>query len=794
MTKHHKLTLLAAALCTSFHAFAFDTFKVKDIRIEGIQRTEAGTVFSYLPVKVGDTLTEDKASAAISALYATGFFKDVRLENQDGVLIVSVEERPAIADISFNGMKEFNKDDIKSAFKQLGLSEGRILDRSLLDKAEQELKRQYYNRGYYGVQVKSELSPLERNRMSITFDVTEGQVAKIRSINIVGNHVFSEKKLLGLINLRTPGWLTWFTKDDQYSKQKLAGDLETLRSYYLNRGYIDARIDSTQVSISPDKNDIYITINLNEGNKYTVSGYKIAGELPVPEAELQKLVTLKTGDDFSREKLDASIKAMGDRLGNDGYAFANINASPEIDKEKKQVAFTFIVDPGRKVYVHRINIVGNTHTDDEVARREMRQMEGAWYDAEKINRSRERIQKLGFFKDVSVETPAVPDANDQVDLNVSLTEQSTNSFMLGAGLSSSEGLVLSGSVTLNNMFGTGKNATVQVNSGKTNKVYSLSFTDPYFTDDGVSLGYDIYRRDFDSSSLTAIAPYSTSTIGAGIRLGVPINEYDSINLGASMERYRLTLNTGAPNYMATFVKEYGGTAVYDMTTQPVTVTSGSVTTKSLVLSAGWSRDSRDSFFYPTKGIFQQFGATVGTPIGDLQYYKLSYQHQWLHPLTTNVTLMLNGQIGYGNGLSGHSLPFFQNFYAGGIGTVRGFDSGTLGPKALVNGNLAAIGGNKQLVGNAELLFPFPGAENDHSLRLSVFTDTGAVWGPNGENSSGYVTGEFSKVSLSDLRYSAGVAVTWISPMGPIKLSLAKPLKTMPGDKRQMFQFQLGQVF
>ncbi|MDR3394475.1 MAG: outer membrane protein assembly factor BamA, partial [Parasulfuritortus sp.] len=360
----------------SFQAAAFDTFQVKDIRVEGIQRTEAGTVFSYLPVKVGDTLTEDKASAALTALYSTGFFKDVRLEGQNGVLIVTVEERPAIAEVNFNGMKEFSKDDIQKAFKQLGLTEGRILDKSLLDKAEQELKRQYYNRGYYAVQVKSELSPLERNRTAITFNVTEGDVAKIRSVNIVGNKVYSEKDLLKQITLRTPGWLSWFTKDDQYSKQKLTADLETLRSYYLNKGYLEFRIDSTSVSISPDKKDIFLTINVTEGEKYTVSSFKIAGDLPVPEDELKKLITLKPGDAFSREKLNESIKKMGDRLGNDGYAFANVNADPEVDKDKKQVAFTFMVDPGRKVYVRRINITGNTKTRDEVPRREMRQMEG----------------------------------------------------------------------------------------------------------------------------------------------------------------------------------------------------------------------------------------------------------------------------------------------------------------------------------------------------------------------------------------------------------------------------------
>jgi outer membrane protein insertion porin family len=771
-----KLSLLTSAILLSWQASAFDAFQVKDIRVEGIQRTEAGTVFSYLPVKVGETLTEDKASAAISALYATGFFKDVRLEGQDGVLIVSVEELPAIAELTFNGMKEFSKDDIKSSLKQLGLSEGRILDKSLLDKAEQELKRQYYNRGYYAVQIKSQLSPLERNRTAITFDVTEGEIAKIRSINIVGNHVFTEKQLRKQISLRTPGWLSWFTKDDQYSKQKLSADLEVLRSYYLNKGYLEFRIGSTEVSISPDKKDIYLTINVTEGAKYTVSDFKIAGDLPVPEADLKKLIKLKPGDDFSREKLNQTIKDMGDRLGNDGYAFANVNADPELDKDKKQVAFTFLVDPGRKVYIRRINITGNTKTRDEVPRREMRQMEGAWYDAAKISRSRERIEKLGYFKDVTVQTPPVPDTTDQVDLNLNLTEQSTNSFMLGAGFSSTDGIVLSGSVSMNNMFGSGNNMLLQINSGKINKVYSLSYTQPYFTKDGVSLGYDIYRRDVDTSSISStVVDYSTQTYGAGVRLGIPISEYDTINLGSAIEQYTLALTANAPQRMIDFSTEHGGS------------TSG-VTTQSLKLTGSWARDSRDSFFYPTKGTLQQVGVEMGTPVGDLQYYKLSYQYQWLRPFFGNTTLMLNGQLGWGGGFNGQSLPFFQNFYAGGIGSVRGYNNGTLGPKALSNGTAVAIGGDRRLVGNAEWLFPFPGADNDHSLRMSVFTDAGAVWGP------GDMNGLYNKFSFSDLRYSAGLAVTWVSPMGPIKLSLAKPLNASHDDKTQIFQFQLGQVF
>ncbi len=760
MKRARTLPLLAAMLLSA-HAAAFEPFQVADIRVEGIQRTEAGTVFSYLPVKVGEELNNEKAAEAIKALYATGFFKDVRLEVQDKVLIVLVEERPAIAQVDFSGMKEFSADEMKSALKQLGVSDGRILDRSLIDKAEQELKRQYFNRGLYAAEVHARLSPLERNRTAVTFEVNEGEVSKIRAINIVGAQAYPEKELLKQFILRTPGMMTWYSKNDQYSKQKLSADLETLRSYYLNRGHLLFNIESTQVSITPDKRDIYITVNITEGPKFTVSDYRFSGDLPVPEADLKPLVTLKPGDAFSRERLNESVKKLGDRLSNDGYAFANVNAAPEVDKEKNQVAFNFMVDPGRKVAVRRINIAGNTKSRDEVIRREMRQMEGATYSAEQINRSRERVERLSYFKDVSLETPPVPDAPDQVDINVNVTEQASGNILLGAGLSSSDGVVLSGSVVQNNLFGTGNRLALQLNSGSLNTVYSLSYTKPYYTPDGISLGYDLYRRDVDYTQIDSVEDYQTSTLGAGIRLSVPLTEYDSVNLGAAIEQYTLTLspNVDYGSTLTDFIDKYGDT------------------TRSLRLDAGWARDSRDSFLYPTKGSYRKFTAEWGTPIGDLQYYKLAYQHQWLKPLGNNMTLMLNGEIGYGGGLNGKPMPFFRNFYAGGIGSVRGYDTGTLAPKDSVTGN--SVGGSKRLVGNAEILFPFPGSGNDRSLRLSAFLDAGAA---------------FNDFDLDQLRYSVGMAVTWYSPMGPIKLSLAKPLRAKDDDELQEFQFQLGSVF
>ncbi len=761
-----RLTLALAALFAAQPVFAAEPFVVKDIRVEGIQRTEAGTVFSYLPVKVGDMMTDEKTAAAIKALYATGFFRDVRLEARDGVVIVTVEERPSIATITLTGIKEFSADDLKAGLKQTGLAEGRVLDRAMLDKAEQELQRQYFNRGKYAVEIKSTLTPLERNRVAVQFDVVEGDSAKIQQINIVGNQAFKEKTLLKEFGSTTPGWLTWYTKSDQYSKSRLAGDIEALRSFYLNRGYLEFNVDSTQVSISPDKQGIYITVNVTEGPQYKVADVKLAGQMLVPEAELQKLITIKPGEVFERDRLTETTKKIGDRLGNDGYAFANVNAVPELDKEKATVAFTLFVDPGRRVYVNRVNVAGNAKTQDEVVRREIRQMEGAYYDAEKINRSRDRLNRLGYFNEVNIETPSVAGTTDQVDVNVSVAERSTGNIMLGAGFSSSEGLVLSGSVSQSNVFGTGNRVSAQINSGSVNTVYSLSFTNPYYTIDGISLGYDVYRRDVDATELDSVADYKTSTYGAGVRFGLPVNERDFISFGLTYEQTSLT-TTATSGVQYDFVQEFGED------------------NDTLRLDTAWARDTRNSFLFPTKGVFQRVAAEVGTPVGSLQYYKLSLQHQHFFPLSNSFTLMLNAEAGIGDGLSGKPLPFFKNFYAGGTSSVRGFENGTLGPKD-INGD--ALGGDTRVIANAELFFPLPGLKDDQSLRMSAFIDAGAAFGPRDQN------GLYGKFAFDDLRYSAGVAILWVSPLGPLKFSLAQPLVEKDGDKTEVFQFTLGSTF
>ena len=753
---------VACALTASLPAFAIQPFVVKDIRVEGVQRTEAGTVFTYLPVKVGERIDDDKATAAIKALYATGFYSDVRLEADGDVLIVFVQERPAIAQIDIEGAKEFSKDNLKDGLKQAGIQESKIFDKSILDRAEKELKRQYTSRGFYASKITITVTPLERNRVALKFDIEEGEITRIADINIIGAKDYTEKQLLKEMQLTTPGWLTWFTKDDQYSKQKLTADLESLRSWYLNRGYLEFNIDSTQVSITPDREKIYITIAITEGPVYRMGDIKFAGELIVAESELRSLVSLKSGDTFSREKIVDSVKRVTDRLGNDGYSFANVNPVPDLDREKRVASFTMLVDPGRRVYVRRVNVVGNSKTKDEVVRRELRQLESSWYSLERIARSKERLQRTGFFADVNIETPAVPGTQDQVDVNITVTERNTGSLNFGVGYSQADNLTLQASISQGNIFGSGNQLAFQVNSGSVNKVYSLSYVNPYWTPDGVALGWDLYRRDVDTETLS-VSTYKTTTTGLGATFGIPLTEFDTIRLGLAGERTELQLDPSVspPRYLD-FVNQFGEI------------------TNTLRTTIGYARDTRDSLVYPTKGRLTDIGLEIGVPPGDLQYYRLSLQQQflWTSERLPWLTFLVNGELGYADGYGGKPLPFFKNFYAGGVGSVRAFETASLGPRD-INGDV--LGGDRRAVGNFEVLFPMPG-NKDKSVRLSAFLDAGNVWGVG------------QKVSASDIRAAVGLAVSWDSPVGPLKFSYGQPVKSQDGDKIERFQFQLGRIF
>lgn len=783
-----KINLLAGLIASLFvsGAFAFEPFTVKDIRVEGIQRTEAGTVFSYLPVKVGDTLTDDKAAQAIKALFATGFFKDVRIEIDGDVVIVVLEERPAIAQIDFAGLKEFEQDQLIKGLKEAGFAVSRSYDRAMLEKAEQELKRQYLTRGKYGVAITTTVTPLERNRVSINFKVDEGDAAKIRQINIVGAQAFKEKDLQALFKLQTPNWISWYTKNDQYSKQKLAADLETLRSYYLNRGFLEFNIESTQVSISPDKKDIFITLTIAEGERYIVSSVKLAGDLILPEDEFKKAMKIRPGEVFSREKLNESTKAISDKLSAKGYAFANVNAAPELDKEKRQVAFTVFVDPGKRAYVRRINVSGNTKTRDEVIRQEVRQMEGAWFDDERVKLSKERIDKTGYFGEVNVETPPVPGTSDQVDVNINVTEKTTGNIALGVGFSQAEGVILSASISQANIFGSGKFVSAQVNTGKINRTLAFSYTNPYFTVDGISQGFDIYHRRSDPTSLGY--EFQTTSTGGGIRFGLPLAEKQALTFGMAIDQTEVEIdpsNPNTPNQYRRFNNEFCGSRSTDIPAN-LSIIPSSCTNLTLPVTLGWISDTKDSAILPTRGAVQKAAIEVAIPGGDLTFYKLSYQHQRFFPVTRNMVLMLNGELGYASGLSGQPVPFYRNFYAGGIGSVRGYDPASLGPYEITNGDVVRLGGTRRVVFNAELSMPLPGFGVDQSVRFGPFFDAGQVY------SDGKLpTGVYDQGAI---RTSVGLAATWISPFGPLKFSVAAALNDEKNDKLQVFQFQFGQAF
>ena len=777
MTLRSKLALFISLLLLSIAAFAMDSFIIKDIKIEGLQRTEPGTVFNYLPVQVGDTMTEDKSSEAIKSLYRTGFFKDVRIEADQDILLITVQERPSIADIQFSGNKAFQSDKLKEGMKGIGLAEGQIYDKSKLELAEQEIKKQYLAQGKYTATVKTSASPLERNRVAIRFDIEEGIVSRIKEINVVGNQLYTKSDVTSEFELKTTNWLSWWYKDDQYSKQKLTSDLEKLKSFYMNRGYLEFSIDSTQVSITPDKEDVYITINISEGPKYKVSDVKLAGDLQqVPEGELQNLIKIKKDDIFNREKITESTKGMNARLGNDGFAFSNVNAIPEINKEEHTASFTFFVDPGRKVYVRRIDIEDNERTRDDVIRREFRQVESGWYAADKIDRSKVRLNRTQFFSDVNIETPAVPGSTDQVDLKVKVKERNTGSIMFGAGLSSSEGLVGSFNVTQANFLGTGDRVSAQINTGSVNKTYSLSVTKPFYTPEGISLGYDVYRRDVNTSSLNVVT-YNTSSYGAGIRFAVPTSEKNAISYGLTLDNTEVSaLTSSSPSRYISYCQKSSGS-------------STGCTMNSLTASLGWSVDSRDNILFPKKGELRRISGEVTTPGLDMQMYKLTLQETWYKDVTKDLTFMLNGQFGYANSYGGKEFPFYKNFYVGGVNSVRGYAQGSIGPVCLAGtadctsatSNMF-MGGNKQIVMNAELFMPVPFIKNNNQFRLSAFIDAGNVYSMD------------QSVTLGDLRYSAGMGVLWVSPFGPLKLVYAKPFNNQSTDKTESIQFQMGQQF
>ena len=742
--------------------WAVDPFTVRDIRLEGLQRVEPGTVFVSLPFQVGDLYSDDKGSAAIRALFSLGLFKDVRIEVSADVLVVIVEERPTVAELEFVGTKEFDKEVLKKALIDVGLAEGRPFDKAQLDRAEQELKRQYINRSLYAADVVTTVTPIERNRVNLTFTVIEGDTAKITDIRIIGSRAFSQASLLDLLDLNTGGWMSWYTKSNRYSRTKLNADLETLRSHYLTRGYLEFKLESTQVSILPNKTDIAITINVSEGARFEVSSVRLEGNFLGRDDEFKSLVSIRPGQAYNADEVAKTNKAFIDYFGNFGFAFARVEARPEVDRINNRVAVVLQADPSRRAYVRKINLAGNNRSRDVVVRRELRQFEASWYDGYKIKLSRDRVDRLGYFGDVSVETSEVPGSPDQVDLTLNLLEKPTGSLSLGAGFSSGDGLGLQFGLKQDNAFGSGNSLGVQLNTSKINRVLDFSTTDPYFTSDGVSRTLSAYHKIF--SPYQDQSYYQLVTSGGSIRFGVPFTESDTVYFGAGIENTTIVPGTSLPTAYLDYAKQFG----YESSALPLTL--------------GWSRDRRDSSLAPTSGRYQRLSADLSVA-GDARYFRSTLQHQEYFPLSKQLTLALNADLGFGAAVGERSFPVFKNFYGGGLGSVRGFEQGSLGPKDISG---TVVGGNQKLNVNAELLAPFPGVGNDKTLRMYGFLDAGSVGGP------GY--GLSVNDNASDLRSSAGVGLSWISPVGPLRLAFAWPVKKFEGDKMQSVQFQIGSSF
>lgn len=757
----------AAVLAMATGAFA-QTFTIKDIRIEGIARTEPGTVLSHLPFQVGDEFTVDKGDTAIHSLYGSGLFRDVRLEQDGDVLVVVLQERPAVASIDTQGIKAFDGTAIEQSLRDVGLAEGRIFDHATLDRADQELRRQYLARGYYGVDVKTTVTPIDRNRVRLSIIVDEGEAASIESIRFVGNRIMDDDTLHEQMQLSTSGWMSWYTKNNLYSREKLAADIESIRSYYLNNGYLDFKVDSVQVSIAPNKKDIFISINVTEGDQYTVSGVELTGDMLGLQEELRPLIEIETGSIYNAETINNASTAITDRLSSLGYAFATANPTPVVTGEH-QAKIVYTVDPGRRAYVRHVNITGNTKTRDEVIRREVRQYEASWFDSDKVKLSRDRIDRLGYFESVTVEPKPVPGTRDQVDLEVAVKERPTGSISLGAGYSTSDGIILSAGFAQNNIFGSGKAMSVEVNTSDSTRTYAVSLTEPYITPEGISRSINIYDRRVDMDELD-LADVEYETKGAAVSWGIPFTELDRVFLGVKWENTAVDLQADSPMRYRNYVTQFGDSP------------------HAVAATLGWSRDSRDNALAPTRGTYQRLSGEITMPVMDLRYYRLNYQLQHYQPITRDLTLSFNTEIGYGDGFGGKAYPFFKNFYAGGIGSVRGYESSSLGPRDLTDNE--PTGGNMAFNFSVEMLMPLPGA--DRTLRWFTFFDGGWVWGDTYDR-NGQIVDKMS-VDFSELRYSAGIGVAWISPLGPLKFSIATPIGDKEGDETERFQFQIGTGF
>lgn len=753
--------VLGGAMSVGVGSVRAQTFVIKDIEVEGLRRITAGAVFTYLPLKVGEAFDETRSTEVIRALYKTGFFDNIELRRRGDVLVVVLSERPAISDIKVSGNEKIETDMLLEGLSQVGIAKGRVFNRSVLERMEREVRQQYFAMGKYNVKIDTTIKELERNRVEISMSISEGKVAKIRKVTVVGNDAYEEDDLLDLFDSGVPGTFAFFSSRDQYSRQKLAGDIEKLRTHYLDSGYIQFRPDSTQVTITPDKKDIYITINVSEGDKYTIREVKLAGELILPEAEMKALVSIKPGDVFSRSAVTDSITRLTERLGNEGYAFANVNAIPEIDEEEKTVGLTLFVEPGDRVYVRRINFHGNFKTRDVVLRREMRQMEGGWYATTKVNRSKIRLQRLPFIESVNIQTNKVPGATDQVDLDVTVSERFSGSFTIGGAFTQSEGLAFNMGISQDNFLNSGKRMSVTLNKSSVNDIISFSYTNPYYTIDGVSRGLNLFYRNTDAAAAN-VSNFAADRYGVSVEYGVPLTEYDFSNLSVGFENTSLLLGDNVASQISDFVDKNGD--AYDY----------------LIINAGVSHDTRNKTIFADRGNIQKFDIRATLPGGDLEFYKIGYRNQTYFPLTKRLTGSLEGRINYGDSYGDTTeLPFFEHYYAGGTRTVRGYKNNSLGP---VDSFGDPYGGNLRVLGSAELIFPVPFAPEMKSFRMSAFVDAGNVFADK------------NAFDVKDIRASAGVGAIWLSPVGPLTFSLSTALNDKPEDETETFQFDIGAGF
>jgi outer membrane protein insertion porin family len=800
----HASLVAAAGSAVAQTGSSPEEFTVGDIRVEGLQRISEGTVYNYLPVNIGDRMDARRVREAVRALYGTGFFRDIEVRRDGATLVIAVLERPSIESFEIKGNKDLKTEDLQKSLKNVGLAAGKTFDQSTLDEVKQYLTDQYFSKGKYAVRVDAKVEEVAGNKVKVTIEIAEGKRARIRQINIVGNTAFDDEELIKQFKLKTPNWLSFYKQDDRYSKEELSGDLETLRSYYQDRGYANFEIDSAQVTIAPEKDDMFITINVSEGEVFQLGEIKLAGNLVVPEQDLKALIFISPGETYSRKRITAVTEAMVLRLGLDGYAFAKVDPVPQIDPQTKKVALTFLVEPGNRVYVRRINFNGSTSVNDDVFRREMRQLEGSYLSNRQVERSKQLIERLPFIEKVEFESKPVAGSSDLVDVDFKIKEGLPGQFTASVGYSRSQSFLLSGSFAHSNFMGTGNRVAAEIQGSQFGQVYSFSQTDPYTTVDGLSRTISVgFRKIKQFNSQTS--SFDTRTASLGVDFGYPISEYQGIRFGLATQLAELVAPTTTSQQLIDWVRNNGAPFIRTGTIgfPPQSIDTFGARANTYEISVGWGYDSRNRTLFADRGSRYRITGSYTLPFSDAEFWTTSIDAVRYVPIWRGFTLQLNAELFYGAGLGDTtSLPPYRNQYAGGPGTVRGYRESRLGPiDFALNGTHNPYGGNLKTVAQTELLLPVP-EKFRNSARASLFFDIGNVFSTENVQFFGVddVTPVDYKFSFGDLKRSAGVAVQWLAPLGIFRFSYAVPLNARGpegarfGDPREAFQFSIGQAF